>query len=430
MDTQETIVTLSNKEVPLVEEQEMENIVVRVHGGKGDVEDIVTSVGYILEAGGQIQLDLPGEEKARILRPENGLEQDSLTEGDYVNWIPVESLEEVSSRDRDKVYFSTKNFPKNLKAGDPFLVSDAELQFEVVEIYDEELVLKLIKKSSTGVDKLYPRLGGVCPTKSLAGSSLEKTIGEKGFKIVESLSEKGWLNNMSQFACSFVESGEDIDNIVGYFKEKGIDFNSQKLVLKLESMNAVEDNIGEIIEKIIKYKDQGVTIIPEIARGDLSVACSYAGENMNEVQRGIVEKFRENNIKYIIATNVFSSITNTFKFRNELRERDFTEAQVDDLTSYVLASDDSWERLIQLYPSLKLTSEETKDVFKKYLKKNISLKMTHEERKRLLEELKDKENLAGYMLAQEGIMASNIDLGYLVKEFKKTKELIQRYLEK
>lgn len=432
-DNLETIVTVSNSFV----EKEKDNldsmnhdITIRIHGGKGSVEDVVNSVESFSELDFNIQLDLPGEEKVRIIRPESAdIKKEDIEEGEIAYWVEKENLNNFS-----KVLnyvFSTEKYPHNLKEGDAFLVADDQLQFVVSEVNKYGLKLRLDYKSSSGVKTLFPGLGGVCPTRSLAETSIEKTIGKKGGEILTKLKEKGFLNNVSQFACSFVESPEDIEEIIKYMENLGVDYNKSKIVTKLETLTAVEDNIDGIINKILKFKELGITIIPEIARGDLGVACSYAGKNLYDIQEKATEKFNEKNIKYIIATGVFSSVTNTFKFRNELREYGFTYSQLDDFTNGIFASNGEWDRFVQIYPNILHYDDDIKKVFKSYIGKGISLKMTGDERKQMIKELRNKNNLAGYMLAQEGFMAGNKEnLRYLLKEFKKTRNLTLRFLEK
>lgn len=429
----ETIVTASNSFVDKEKDSLVETIgsdvVIRVHGGKGSIEEIVNSVESLSESDVDVQLDLPGEEKVRILRPEKiDTKKEDLEEGQTVYWVPKEKLESYSQI--LNYVFATEKFPSNLEKGDPFLVSDAQLQFVVSEVGKYGLKLTLEKKSISGVKTLFPGLGCVCPIKSLSETSIEKTIGKKGEEILGNLKDKGLLDKVSQFAFSFVETPEDIDEIVHYMKDLGINFDKSKIVLKLETLNAVEKNIDEIIDKILKLKESGITIIPEIARGDLGVACSYAGRDLYEVQDGVVEKFDEKDIKYIVATGVFSSVTNAFKFRNELREFGFTDAQLDDFSNGIFASNGEWDRFIQIYPNVVDYRDKIQKVFQSYVKKGLSLKMDNRERKQMIKELKNKNNLAGYMLAQEGIMAENREnMDYLLKEFNKTRDLILRYLE-
>ncbi len=221
-----------------------------------------------------ILADLQGP-KIRIGEMENdGVE---VFEGDIITFTNEKCI-----GNRERVYMSYADFPKDVQAGEKVLLDDGKFTFEVVDTNNTTTVrLKVIYggilKSRKGVNLPDTKTSLPCLT--------EKDLVDLDFLLTQPVN---WI------ALSFVRRPEDIDDLRARLDAAG---HPARIVAKIEKPEAVE-KIDAIIKK---------TNAIMVARGDLGV--EFPMEKVPLVQKQIVQKCIERARPVIVATQMMESMT-------------------------------------------------------------------------------------------------------------------------
>ena len=220
-----------------------------------------------------ILADLQGP-KIRIGELENG--KIDIAPGDTINFTTEECL-----GNKDHIYLSYQNFPKDVTVGERILLDDGKFEMEVVKTDKKTRVTAKVIYGG----ELFPKKGVNLPNTKISLPSLtEKDLKDLDFAISKTAN---WI------ALSFVRSAEDILGLKKILAEKG---STAKVIAKIEKPEACK-NIDEIIQ---------VTDAIMIARGDLGVEVPMEEGPM--IQKEIVRKSRKLAKPVIIATQLMDSM--------------------------------------------------------------------------------------------------------------------------
>lgn len=253
-----------------------------------------------------ILADLQGP-KLRVGRMENdGL---LVKEGDILTFTNEECIGTM-----DKIYMSYEKFASDLKPGELILIDDGKLQFEVLEVFPEQDIVKLkclfggLLSSNKGVN--LPDT--VVSLPSLTPKDLE----DLEFILTQPVN---WI------ALSFVRKALDVEQLISRIEGAG---HSAKVISKIEKPEAVRN-----IDAIIKASN-GIMI----ARGDLGVEMPI--EKLPTIQKMIVSKCIQRSRPVIVATQMMESmITNPSPTRAEVT--DVANAVLDGADAVMLSGETS-----------------------------------------------------------------------------------------
>jgi len=233
------------------------------------------------------------------------------------------------------------HLPKDVKPGDPILVADGLLEFQVISVEGDRVVCRVthggILESHKGVN--------------LPGSKLSTpSLTDKDKKDLAFGLEQG----VDFVALSFVRTPEDVAQLKELIRKSGADI---PVISKIEKPEAVE-SIDEII---------AVTDAIMVARGDLGV--EMKPEKVPFTQKVIIDKCIHRGIPVITATQMLETM------------RDYptpTRAETSDVANAILDGTDavmlSGETASGKYPveSVRMMSRiihETESHLKRYAKK-------------------------------------------------------------
>lgn len=175
--------------------------------------------------------------------------------------------------------------PLNVSIGDTILLSDGEIELEVIQKDDENIHCKVIVG---GV--LTPRKGVNVPMRTLPISPLtEKDKNDLEFGIKQ---------GVDYIALSFVKTAEDIMELRDLIQKKG---KSIPIIAKIEKHEAVNN-----IEKIVNTADAIM-----VARGDLGVEIPL--ERVPSVQKMIIRLANKYCKPVITATQMLGSMVNNYR---------------------------------------------------------------------------------------------------------------------
>lgn len=278
------------------------------HGSYQDHEQVIKNIREINQEEGlftAILGDLQGP-KIRVGEIENnGVEVITGQE------ITISSLPCVGNK--DKIYISYQNFPKDVSPGERILLDDGKLNFEI--------------KSSNGVDEVIAivRHGGVLSSNK--GVNLPNTKISLPCLTPKDLADLEFALNMniSWIGLSFVRNAQDIIELKKIITKAK---STAKVIAKIEKPEAIND-----IDGIIKATDALM-----VARGDLGVEIPF--QEVPRIQKMIVKKSMKAAKPVIIATQMMESmITNLTPSRAEVN--DVANAVLDGADAVMLSGETS-----------------------------------------------------------------------------------------
>ncbi len=278
------------------------------HGSHQDHLEVINHISYINEKYNlhiSILADLQGP-KLRVGKIENNALP--LEEGDIVTFV-----NEPCIGNRERIYMSYQEFPKDVKVGERVLVDDGKLVFEVVETNQKDTVR--LKTVFGGV--LSSNKGVNLPNTKVSLPSLpDKDIEDLEFILTQPVN---WI------ALSFVRNPEDIRDLRQRIDAKN---HPAKIIAKIEKPEAVEQ-----IVDIIKASN-GIMV----ARGDLGIEMPI--EQLPVIQKDIVSKCIQYARPVIVATQMMDSmITNPSPTRAEVS--DVANAVLDGADAVMLSGETS-----------------------------------------------------------------------------------------
>lgn len=172
---------------------------------------------------------------------------------------------------------------KKVKVGERLYIFDGKIRTEVIEVGDNSDIK--VRAHNDGV--MMSKKGINLPDTDFAGDILT----EKDLRDID----YGAKEDIDYVALSFVQSVDDIVNLKKLLQEKG---STAKVVAKIETKAAVED---DALEAIVKESD-GVMV----ARGDLAVEAG--AEIVPIVQRQIISLCQKYGRISIVATQMMASM--------------------------------------------------------------------------------------------------------------------------
>ena len=282
------------------------------HAGKEDILKTIEVVREVRKITGMpvaIMYDTKGPEFRTLEFENDGIEIAS---------------DEVIRLVKDKVIGSKKEFSVNhpeaismLKVGNHVLVDNALLDLEVIEVFDNYVLLKALNSGFIGSHK----------TINVPGVNLNLPfISDQDYEDIVFASQ----HSCDYLALSFVNCREDVIKVREIIESSGGD---ARIISKIESQMGI-DNIDEIIAE-----SDGIMV----ARGDLGV--EVAMEKLPLLQKEIILKCRENGKFAIVATEMLASMyTNPRPTRAEVS--DIANAVIDGTDCVML----SGETTVGKYP--------------------------------------------------------------------------------
>lgn len=219
--------------------------------------------------------------------------------------------------DEHRASITYANLADEIAVGQRILVDDGKIEFEVVEINQDQIVTMA---RNSGL--LLPKKGVNLPGVALSVASVtEKDIDDLRFAL-----ELG----VDFVALSFVRRAEDLLETRQLMREMG---REVPLVAKIEKREAL-DNLSAVIEASDAIM---------IARGDLGVELPL--EDVPLIQKRIIEKCKSAAKPVITATQMLESMTEVYRP---------TRAEVNDVANAILDGSDavmlSAETASGLYP--------------------------------------------------------------------------------
>ncbi len=257
-----------------------------------------------------ILADLQGP-KLRVGEIENNLIQ--LNEGDVITFV-----NEKRAGQKDHIYMSYKDFPKDVNAGEVILIDDGKIKLEVTETN---------KKDRVKAKVVY---GG--PLSSYKGVNLPGTKVSLPCLTEEDISNTVFAleHGVDWIAMSFVRKASDVPELKKLVSKSNGDAG---VIAKIEKPEALLE-----IDQIIDAAD-GIMV----ARGDLGVEVPF--DQVPLYQKQIVEKCIRKSKPVIIATQMMESMITSFRP---------TRAEANDVANAVLDGADtlmlSGETSIGKYP--------------------------------------------------------------------------------
>ena len=258
---------------------------------------IIQDLNLELEINVAIMADLQGP-KLRVGEIENNLIQ--LDEGDVITFVTEKCVGQ-----KDHIYMSYQEFPKDVNAGEVILIDDGKIKLEVTETN---------KKNTVKAKVIY---GG--PLSSNKGVNLPDTT-----VSLPSLSEEDISNaifalkqDVDWIGLSFVRKPSDILDLKKIIKNQKA---RAGIIAKIEKPEALLE-----IDRIIELAD-GIMI----ARGDLGVEIPF--DEVPLIQKSIVGKCIMQSKPVIIATQMMESMISNFRP---------TRAEANDVANAVLDGADA-----------------------------------------------------------------------------------------
>ena len=210
-----------------------------------------------------------------------------IFENDFAAFITgekVEVWEEKVTGNRERFHIDSKEFFKDIKVGDFFLIDDGKMRLNVIEKTAKGLVCLIM---NSGVIK--SRKGVNVPNVKLS----MPFVSQKDYDdIVYAINE-----GVDMIALSFVRRKEDVLEVKEILKKHNKE--SVELISKLENQEAI-DNLEEIIDV-----SDGIMV----ARGDLGVEVSM--ELVPYLQKKIIRSCNEKGKPVITATHMLESMMYT-----------------------------------------------------------------------------------------------------------------------
>ncbi len=203
-----------------------------------------------------------------------------LTEGDIFRICtrPIAGTAEMAST-------SYERFGRDLKPGDPVLIDDGKLRFEVTGIENDTEYGDIVSMRVLQGGELSPRKGINLPKTDVS----EPALTEKDRADLEF----GLQLGVDLVALSFVRRAEDLDDARALIRERG---SGQPLIAKIEKPQAVR-HLASLIDAV-----DGVMV----ARGDLGV--EMPPEEVPLIQKMIIRQANMAGKPVITATQMLESM--------------------------------------------------------------------------------------------------------------------------
>ena len=282
------------------------------HGDRdrhGEVIDRIRRVAQDLKKSVAVMLDLSGP-KIRTGDVRGG--EVELKDGDTVR-ITTEQVE----GDQTRISANYPLLPREVKPGDRILISDGEIELQVLDTAETEVTARVIHGGMLGSHKGINLPGAHISIPSIT----EKDVVDLRFGI---------NRDIDFVAQSFVRNSDDCRRARELIKELG---GEAKLIAKIEKPEAIDD-----LENIIDAAD-GVMV----ARGDLAVETST--ERVPVLQKQIIAAALEAEKIIITATQMLQSMIESPRP---------TRAEASDVSNAVLDGSDavmlSGETAVGRYP--------------------------------------------------------------------------------
>lgn len=272
--------------------------------------NIIKDLNQELNTHVSILADLQGP-KLRVGEIENN--RLDLLEGDIITFVTEKCM-----GNKDHIYMSYVEFPKDVKAGEIVLIDDGKLKLEIISTNKKDIVKAKV---------LY---GG--PLSSKKGVNLPNTKVSLPCLTKEDISNANFAldHEVDWIALSFVRSATDILDLKKLIKKKK---GHAGVIAKIEKPEALNE-----IDEIIDLAD-GIMV----ARGDLGVEVPF--DQVPLIQKQIVQKCIAHSKPVIIATQMMESMITNFRP---------TRAEANDVANAVLDGADalmlSGETSVGRYP--------------------------------------------------------------------------------
>jgi len=244
-----------------------------------------------------IMADLQGP-KLRVGEIENNMIQ--LDEGDIITFVTEKCVGQ-----KDHIYMSYQEFPKDVNAGEIILIDDGKIKLEVIETNKNDTV------------KAKVVYGG--PLSSHKGVNLPGTKVSLPCLTAEDISNAVFAlaHDVDWIAMSFVRMASDVLELKELISKSNCDAG---VIAKIEKPEALLE-----IDQIIDAAD-GIMV----ARGDLGVEMPF--DEVPLFQKQIVEKCIRQSKPVIIATQMMESMISNFRP---------TRAEANDVANAVLDGADA-----------------------------------------------------------------------------------------
>jgi len=263
--------------------------------------------GLNLENGTDVSIlaDLQGP-KLRVGEIENN--RIDLAAGDTVTFVS-----EKCTGNRERIYMSYANFPRDMNTGETILIDDGKIKLEVIETDKKNMVKARV---------IY---GG--PLSSNKGVNLPNTKVSLPCLTADDISNAVFAieNNVDWIALSFVRKSSDIDELKTLIRKHG---GHAGVIAKIEKPEALYE-----IDRIIELSD-GIMV----ARGDLGVEMPF--EEVPLIQKMIVKKCIEQSKPVIIATQIMESMISNF-MPTRAESNDVANAVLDGADALMLSGETS-----------------------------------------------------------------------------------------
>ncbi|WP_291105223.1 MULTISPECIES: pyruvate kinase [unclassified Flavobacterium] len=257
-----------------------------------------------------IMADLQGP-KLRVGEIENNLIE--LEEGDVITFVTEKCV-----RQKDHIYMSYQEFPKDVNAGEVILIDDGKIKLEVIETNKKDTVkAKVVYGGALSSHKGVNLPGTKVSLPCLTAEDISNAI----FALAHGVD---WI------AMSFVRKASDVIELKELISKSNCNAG---VIAKIEKPEALLE-----IDQIIEAAD-GIMV----ARGDLGVEVPF--DEVPLFQKQIVEKCIRQSKPVIIATQMMESMITNFRP---------TRAEANDVANAVLDGADtlmlSGETSVGRYP--------------------------------------------------------------------------------
>lgn len=270
------------------------------HGSHEEHKKVIDTIlqlneEYNVHAG--IMADLQGP-KLRVGKIENdGID---IEPDDILTFVNEECV-----GNKDKIYMSYKDFPKDVEPGEKVLVDDGKIVLQVISTNKKDQVkLKVLFGNRLSSNK-----GVNLPDTAISQPSLTaKDLADLDFILTQ---EVHWI------ALSFVRQARDVKDLQKRINAKG---HFAKVIAKIEKPEALRN-----LKEIIKFSDAIM-----IARGDLGVEVPM--EKLPALQKKIIERCIQKSKPVIVATQMMESM---------IKNPSPTRAEITDVANAVLDGTDA-----------------------------------------------------------------------------------------
>ncbi len=205
---------------------------------------------------------------------------------------------------QERVGLDYKELPNDVSRGTVLLLNDGMLEFDVIEVRDQEVFCRVVRGGELSNNKGINRMGGGLTAQALTVKDMEDI-------------KTAALIKADYLAVSFPRNGDDMRLARGLMRAAG---GNSLLMAKIERAEAIQELSGII--------DASDAIM--VARGDLSVEVGDAA--VPGLQKRMIKLARAKNRLVITATQMMESMIN-----NPIP----TRAEVSDVANAVLDGTDA-----------------------------------------------------------------------------------------